>query len=606
MKRPAGAMAVAWMLTLSACGSTGRDAQIVSTEPISPASGNPSAGAATASPSSTSVPVAATPTTINGAGSNNDRLTWSDCPDAAGYQCATLSVPLDYATPSGKMISLALNRRSADDKATRIGALVVNPGGPGGSGLELAVNLAEELPADVLKRFDLVGFDPRGVGASTPVECISDAEKDRDVTLDDKPTTRADLDKLIDAQLGENAACATTVGDYLRHVSTVDAARDLDRIRQALGEDKLTYLGYSYGTRLGAVYTELFPGKIRALVLDGAVNPTTGLGSDDTGKRGFDDAFDRFALACRATPSCPAAPDPKALRDQLRDQTRAAPIASKADGRKMTPGVLDVAVNAVLYDQGSWPILAQGLVDAKAGDASLLFAMTDAYVGRDKDGSYSNEIDAYGAISCADDSERHSAQEVRADAAKITVFPVDPGVVDDLGNKLGCTGMPVAADPFTPVKASGAPPILVLGTTGDPATLVGNTTKLADALGSGVAVIWEGDGHTAFPKTPCITDLTVAYLVDLKVPAAGTRCPASAAGTTEVPVYKLDREPFRKLFEDALSTQAKSRKLGTCIATGLLAEWTDTELIHSLYQIADPGIGGKVDSVTKACLAKGR
>ena len=599
MKRSARATAVACVLALSACGSTGRDAQVVSTSPVS--AGGDSAAAAGGSTPSTSPPVMV-PSTVSPAG----RLNWSKCPDTDGYDCATLSVPLDYANPSAKSITIALNRRPADDKANRIGALVVNPGGPGASGLELAANLPDELPAEVLKRFDLVGFDPRGVGKSTPIACISDADKDRDLALDDKPTTKAELDKLIDVQLGENATCATKVGEYLRHVSTVDAARDLDQIREALGEDKLTYLGFSYGTRLGAVYAELFPGKIRALVLDGAVNPTTGLGGDGSTNDGFDAEFDRFTSACRAAPSCPAAPDAKALREQLIDQTRVTPISSANGARKLTPGVLEVAVTSALYDQGFWPILAQGLADAKAGDAAVLFGLSDLYEGRGADGTYTNEIDANTAINCADDGERHSADEVRAEAAKISTFPVDPIVFDDLTTKAACTGLPVAADPFTPVKVSGAPPILVLGTTGDPATVVGNTTKLADALGSGVAVIWEGDGHTAFTKTPCITDLTVSYLVDLKVPETGRRCPASATGTTAVPEYKLDREQFRTPLQDAFSEVAKSRKLGTCIVTELLARLSDGELIHTFYGVDDPGVTSKSDAITKACLAKGR
>ena len=598
MRRRLGLGSVVLAVGLTACGSEVATIRVVSTAPADVATGPPAPGSDPNAP----------------AGRTAGTLRWSACPDHETYDCARLTVPVDYAKPDGESIDIAVNRLPATEPARRLGALVINPGGPGASGVEDAYGLAADLPDDVRARFDLVGFDPRGVGLSAPVVCTTDADKDRTFALDQTPDTRAEINDLIEADLAANAGCVKASGSLLPFLSTYDSARDVDRLRQALGEDKLTFLGYSYGTHLGAVYAELFPTSIRAMVLDGPVNPATGFGQDassDSGPDGFDSAFSRFAAACSASTTCPAKPDATALRKRVGDKAERDPIAASASDRKLTSGLLDTAVNAALYDEGEWPFLAVGLADADKGDASVLLDTADRYVERGGDGHYQNLDDAFRVINCADFTDRLDPSQVRDDAAALSV-PPDPDELSKVQFEASCSGLPVGDEPFRPLHATGAPPIVVIGTQGDPATVVTNAPKLAKALGSGVSVIWDGDGHTAFPKTTCISDLVTRYLVDLTVPRAGTHCPAddpagsdgsstTAPAKDAVAAYRLDRESYRDGLVEQLTTQLDSNDSATCVFEEMVAKLDDAEFVHVLLGVDVGDVARKMRAIAARC-----
>jgi pimeloyl-ACP methyl ester carboxylesterase len=483
-------------------------------------------------------PDGATPAPGSGAGAR-----WRECRDvptrlvgraAPGmtYECATIQVPQDWATKGGDTFDIALLRVRSRGQHDRIGSLVLNPGGPGGSGIDTAVYLSfgpgfGGLPDEVTDRFDIVGFDPRGVGRSSPVKCIPDKVLDEYFGSEPDPRGQAQFDGFVDLNRTVADDCAARYGDDLRLYSTEQTARDMDAIRSAVGDEKMTYLGYSYGTLLGATYAQLFPNKIRALVLDGAVDPTADAVSASEGQaKGFELAFDDFAAWCKgATSDCPIAPDARAAVDEVMARARTSPVRG-ADGREATAGWVLNGIVSALYTESAWPDLAGAIDDLAGGDPDGVFKLADQYAQRDDNGHYSNLFDAFYTISCADDaSPPISTQRVRQLQSewrqKYPLF--GPTLAVSL---LQCSQWKAPHDAYPTGKANGAPPIVVVGTTGDPATPYEQTAKLADMLGVGVVLTWEGEGHTAYPGTKCIIDAVDGYLIDLRVPPKGQRCPA--------------------------------------------------------------------------------
>jgi pimeloyl-ACP methyl ester carboxylesterase len=300
----------------------------------------------------------------------------------------------------------------------------------------------------------------------------------------------------------------------------------MDAIRRAVGDDKTTYLGYSYGTLLGAVYAHLFPRRIRAAVLDGAVDPTAdSVQSSERQAGGFERAFDDYAADCRARGAgCAIGPDPRATVTRLLERADAHPIPSR-DGRPVTEGHVVLAVISALYTQAQWTTLTRALADAEAGHGDRVLALADEYNQRRPDGTYSNLIDANTAVNCADEADRPTLAQVRrlqrTWGARYPLFGAPLAM-----SLIGCAVWPAKPDPYPVGPARGAPPIVVVGTTGDPATPYENTPKLARLLGTGVVLTWEGEGHTAYPQTRCVVTAVDAYLVDLRVPPDGKRCPA--------------------------------------------------------------------------------
>ena len=469
-------------------------------------------------------------------------LRWGPCEEpsqAAELECATLEVPVDHEAPDGDRLELAVARVPTSG-GDRIGSLVLNPGGPGGSGLEFLEQAALIVSPEVAQRFDLVSFDPRGVGASTALDCPTDYDDDVSLVADDD---RAAWDELLADTEDDLASCTPATLELAGSVGTNAAARDLDLLREALGDDGLSYVGYSYGTRLGATYAELFPERARALVLDGAVKPTTDFSELGRGQAaGFDRALEAFAEACDADADCvlrelgPALDVLEAVRAEA-DELGALPTDDPE--RALTPGELDLAVLSALYSQDAWPILAEALYVADATqDGTLLQVLADNYLDRRPDGTYGNGQVANGFVNCADDAARPTADEVWEEA------DADADASRWFGELLrastGCLGIPAATDPLIVGPATGAPPILVIGSTGDPATPYEWSRELADTLDSGVLYTVEAEGHTAYGSIDCVADVVDAYLIDLEVPAEGGSCADDADGDVFVPVEETE------------------------------------------------------------------
>jgi pimeloyl-ACP methyl ester carboxylesterase len=448
------------------------------------------------------------------------------------FECGTTEVPISYDEPEGATLPLFLVRAVLAGQTDRIGSLVVNPGGPGGSGADAAIGLALTLPPEVLGRFDLVGFDPRGVGLSTPVECISDEMKEQMVASEPRPVSAEQVDEAF--ALAEEVAggCAEEYGDALGTFNTVDTARDMDRLREALGDEQLTYLGYSYGTTLGSTYAELFPDKVRALVLDAAVDPDSDPVPDaEQSAAGLEAGFDAFAQNCVGLiAGCPIGGNPRAFVEELLTQSTQAPIPSSEpdqDGavRQATPGVVLTGVLAALYDTASWPQLAQALAAARQGDSAGLFSLADSYAGRLEDGTYSNFFDANIAVNCADTEETVEEEEVRRLAAEWHAkYPLFGA-----GSAIGlytCSVWEAERTPLPERDAKASKAILVIGNSGDPVTPLPGAEDLAEDLDNGHLLIWQGQGHTAYPKTDCITGAVNTYLIQLSPPMDGLTCPA--------------------------------------------------------------------------------
>jgi pimeloyl-ACP methyl ester carboxylesterase len=518
-RRRVPAIVIAAALALSACGPTAPTA--------SPASAVPSAPPAPASLS----PSVSSPAPIGSFGpvaSGSAGLAWTSC--TAPFECATVSVPIDYAHPANGAIELALIRLPATDPATRIGELVTNPGGPGESGVQFVRDAAASLFSPGLRaRFDIVGFDPRGVGQSHPVECVDGATMDHLDQLDPIPDTPAERTALVAGAKAFDAGCVANSGPLLPFLTTVDTAKDLEQIRLALGEPKLTYLGFSYGTFLGSTYANLYPGHVRALVLDGAVDATLAFTASLEGQaQGFAGAFSRFLADCASQPSCSfyngGQPGPAYGALMARIDAAPLPAIASGDPRPVGPGEAFTGVIAALYDQAAWPLLARGLALAQSGDGSILLELADSYYERAADGTYANVTSANTAVNCADYVAPTALATYDALAHKLATLVPRFGVAAVYGS-LGCAFWPFhpSHDPAPPV-AAGAPPILVVGTTGDPATPYAWAQKLAKELSSGVLLTRTGEGHTAYGKSACIDGLVDAYLLTLAVPPAGTAC----------------------------------------------------------------------------------
>jgi pimeloyl-ACP methyl ester carboxylesterase len=452
--------------------------------------------------------------------------------EQVAYDCATVPVPQDWANPqSPETFDISVVRARSNDQQDRIGSLLVNPGGPGASGIETAVFLSfgsqvGGLPDGVLERFDIVGFDPRGVGRSSPIECFTDSELDDAYAAEPDPVEQADFDALVTRTRQQAETCAAKYGGALPLVSTEQAAHDMDALRAAVGDEKLTYLGFSYGSLLGAVYAQLYPQRIRALVLDGAVDPEQdSVASSEQQAQGFERAMDNFAAWCDQSPDeCPLQPDARTAIEAALDDARQSPVSGE-DGRDATAGWVFTAVISALYSRDFWEPLAAALDQLAGGDPTGVFDLADSYAQRATDGTYTNLYDANLAINCADDAGGVTVEQVRQlqgewrEAYPMFGAPLATSV-------LNCALWSAPADPYPVGPAAGAPPILVVGTLGDPATPYEATGRLASMLGTGVVLTWEGEGHTAYPETPCISDAVDAYLIDLTVPAEGTTCPA--------------------------------------------------------------------------------
>ncbi len=452
------------------------------------------------------------------------RVGWHGC-DAG--ECGTVSVPLDRSAPKGARIDLGVARASRARSDQRIGSLLVNPGGPGASGLDIVGYIASNLPKAITDRFDVVAWDPRGSGTSAPVSCGN--ELDGRFAVDTAPDDPGELAALEAAAKQFVDACVNRTGDRLRHISTADTVADLDDLRIALGDDRLTYLGLSYGTYIGGLYATTYPTHVRALVLDGALDPT--LSAEDVSlqqAKGFDDSLNEFFRWCRSRTSCAFhhEGDPARAYDALVQRIDARPVGSGT--ARFGPTQLDIAVAALLYGGASgYRDLAAGLHDLEGGNATALAAASDQYLGRTENGHYDDEWAAFIAISCADGPNLTlAAAEALQRRAAIEAPYFGAGNVG-LGYECSFWPYPPARTGPTTFSAPTAPPIVVVGTRGDPATPIAWARGLATQLGSGRLVTVDDTTHTAsLNGNPCLDAVLVRYLVDLEAPDSGTSCAA--------------------------------------------------------------------------------
>lgn len=452
-------------------------------------------------------------------------LDWEACDD---FLCSTLTVPLDYRDAGGATIGIALLKVPAAEPDRRLGSLVVNPGGPGAPGTEYAAQAAGVLRAPLLDAYDVVGFDPRGTGGSAPVDCLTDAELDAYVAEDPEPDEEAEIDAYVDGVEAFGAGCSERSGDLAAHVTTIEAARDMDVLRAALGESEMTYLGASYGTKLGATYADLFPDRVGRLVLDGAVD----LAADSRQlsleqAAGFETALRAYVEDCTGRDGCPLGDSVEGGLDRisaLLDEVDADPLGTEYD-RDLQVGNAFYGIVAPLYSESSWPILTRALDDALSGDGTVLLGLSDLYHSRDGSRYLDNSTEANLAINCLDDPWAITADEVPAQLPDFeAASPTFGGVF--AWALTGCLGQEAeSTERPRDVTAAGAAPIVVVGTTRDPATPYQWAVSLADQLESGVLVSRDGDGHTGYNNgNACVDTAVEDYLLRGSVPDDGLEC----------------------------------------------------------------------------------
>ena len=441
------------------------------------------------------------------------------------FECAQVSVPLDYAEPSGNQVQLVVLRIHDSTDSSPTGSLLVNPGGPGGSGVELALGLLRKLPATILGHFDLVGFDPRGVGLSSPIDCLSDQEQDRFDAASPDIRTAAGFTQAKTLAAQYAGKCNAKYGAALAQYDTVQTARDMDQIRQAVGDDKLNYLGFSYGTELGAQYIHLFPQNVRVAVLDGAVDPLYGpLESAAKQLKGFEDAFDQFAAWCRAHDPCNTIGDPRSAVYAIVAAARTQPLPAAGSSRQVTASLVLTGVSEALYSRSDWPTLGHALVDARAGAGKGLLDLADQYYQR-FDGHYSNLIDAFNTVSCNDSPPGPSDATIRATAQKWSHdYPMFG--LNGAASLFTCQQwQPQRTVPPLPTAPNSAHTVLVIGNVHDPATPYQGAKDLTKTLGNARLLTWVGEGHTSYLEgSSCIDDYVDAYLVRGTLPPPDTTC----------------------------------------------------------------------------------
>ena len=457
------------------------------------------------------------------------RLEWTDC---EGAQCATLEVPVDYQNPQGDTIELALSRVPARKASKRIGSLVVNPGGPGGSGVDYAKAADFIVGKKVRDAYDVVGFDPRGVGRSAPIDCLTDTALDAFLGSDPTPDDDAEEETFAATARGFAQACGTTAGPLLGHVSTADAARDMDVLRAALGEEKLTYLGKSYGTYLGTTYADLFPKQVGRMVLDGVVAPDLTPEELNLGQaKGFELATRQWAAFCVQEGKCPLGKSVDEVMNGLRtflasvDQS---PLTRTGDNAvpRLTEGWASLGIAVAMYDQGAWQILTDAMRDAVGGDGTALLQLADQYADRNPGGQYaSNSTEVIYAVNCLDRPDTSDlAERHRLAEESLKVAPTWGPFL--MWSSLPCGFWPVKAT-GTPEKvaAEGAAPIVVIGTTRDPATPYEWSVRLRDQLADAALITFDGDGHTAYTRSnKCVDGAVDAYYLEGTMPKDGLRC----------------------------------------------------------------------------------
>lgn len=460
------------------------------------------------------------------AGFYSQSIDWEPCESNEAHDCGTIEVPVDYRDPAGETFDLALLRVPAT--VAPVGSLVVNPGGPGAPGTTYAAAAGLVFGKPLLDNFDIVGFDPRGTGRSSPVDCLSDAELDDYIAGDPAPDTRREKKDYAASVQDFGAECKANTGAILGHVTTTEAARDMDVLRATLGEETLTYLGASYGTKLGATYAELFPDRVGRLVLDGAVDVSLDLRTMSIDQAaGFETALRAYVQNCLdVTDNCflgDSVEEGLMKISDFLDSVDEEPLP--AGDRELRVGNAFYGIVAPLYNRDYWPLLSMALTSAFDGKGAALLQLSDFYSSRGANGYDDNSMEANYAINCLDDPSSIPVSKVSSEFAAFEEASPTFGRVFAWG-LTGCEGIEVtSSEKPLDIRGEGAAPILVLGTTRDPATPMKWAEGLADQLDSGVLLRRDGDGHTAYNSDNACVDTAVEnYLIDGTVPEDQTSC----------------------------------------------------------------------------------
>ncbi len=456
----------------------------------------------------------------------SQELSWQSC--SGTFECATISAPLNYDDPSGKKITLALLKRPARGKA--IGTLFVNPGGPGGSGIDMAKSASYYFPTQVLENFDIVGFDPRGVGQSTAVDCVDDATLGRILDISYNRTDPGWEQKAEADQVTIATGCEAHSGDLLPYVGTISAARDLDIMRHLVGDPQLYYVGFSYGTSLGGQYADLFPKNVGRLILDGAVDTSltsAKLSTDQT--LGFEVAIRRYIEDCLGGLACPFSGSTEDVLSQIHallEEALSSPFPTNNASRPLTQSLFFSGIIMPLYSSSTWPMLTQAFTALlEKNDASLFLKYADIVSEREEDGSFSsNSTVANWAINCADYPPADPQEVARASERLRVEAPVFGDLMTE-GPDM-CASWPYQSQHSPGVyKAEGSAPIVVVGTKYDPATPYAWAQAMNAGFENSVLVTWEGDGHTAYSHAnSCIKEPLTRYLLTGEVPEDGLTC----------------------------------------------------------------------------------
>ena len=453
-------------------------------------------------------------------------VVWTACDGSTNteVECGNIEVPFDYADPEQGSFVLYVKKHNAASPADRIGSMMVNPGGPGFGGSSLADDAQYYFSQDLIDRFDIIAWDPRGTGESTPaVDCVDTF--DEYFGLDSPPETPEEKQALIDASQAFNDKCAENSGTILPYISTQASAQDINSLRLALGEEKVSFFGFSYGSELGTTWATMFPETVRAIVVDGAVDPNASSTQEGMNQaKGFEGQLSTFLKQCSEKTTCAFHNGGKAEAafDQLVLDIDATPLEVSKDRTPVTQGVLFTAVAQAMYSDYYWPQLSEALSEAQSGDGKGILQLYDDYYQRKDDGTYGNELEAFLAISCLDDPGASSVEDV--DSHIEDFIAAAPRLGGNFAYGYSCALWPVKQASKVTITGKGAGPIVVVGTTGDPATPLDSTRKMALGLEQGILIVVDANQHTGYGANNCVVKAVDDYLIKLTVPVNETTC----------------------------------------------------------------------------------
>ena len=453
-------------------------------------------------------------------------IEWKPCDGSTNteVECGNIEVPFDYADPEQGSFVLFVKKHNAANPVERIGSMMVNPGGPGFGGSSLADDAQYYFSQDLIDRFDIIAWDPRGTGESTPaVDCVDTF--DEYFGLDSPPETPEEKQALIDASQAFNDKCDENSGTILRYISTKASAQDINSLRLALGEEKISYFGFSYGSELGTTWATMFPETVRAIVVDGAVDPNASSTEEGMNQaKGFEGQLSTFLKQCSAKSTCEFhnGGDAEAAFDKLVLDIDAKPLEVSKERTPVTQGVLFTAVAQAMYSDYYWPQLSEALSAAQNGDGKGILQLYDDYYQRKDDGTYGNELEAFLAISCLDDPGASSVEDV--DSHIDEFIAAAPRLGGNFAYGYSCALWPVKQAAKVTITGKGAGPIVVVGTTGDPATPLDSTRKMALGLEQGILIVVDANQHTGYGANNCVVKAVDDYLIKLVVPANETTC----------------------------------------------------------------------------------